>query len=105
MRWKIVWPWHAVQLRSGVLPKKDPINFLQHNVVHLILNERRLLENIKNVAKTSKKEHLVDAITSCLSAKFKAKEMVEEVKKLVKAKEIHEKTKEVNAQVVDEGGP
>ncbi|XP_077454764.1 peptidyl-prolyl cis-trans isomerase FKBP3-like [Stigmatopora argus] len=59
----------ADQLRSDDLPKKDLINFLQDNAAHLLLNEHRLLGNIKNVSKTAKKEQLVDAITNCLSPK------------------------------------
>ncbi|XP_077477458.1 peptidyl-prolyl cis-trans isomerase FKBP3-like [Stigmatopora argus] len=69
MRQEPVRSWTAEQLRSDDLPKKDLINFLQDNAAHSFLNEHRLLENIKNVAKTSKKKQLVDTITSCLSAK------------------------------------
>ncbi|XP_077578003.1 peptidyl-prolyl cis-trans isomerase FKBP3-like isoform X2 [Stigmatopora nigra] len=61
--------WAAGQLRSDNLPKKDLIKFSQDNASHSFLNEHRLLGNIKNVAKTAKKEQLVDTITSCLSAK------------------------------------
>ncbi|XP_077473211.1 uncharacterized protein LOC144086905 isoform X2 [Stigmatopora argus] len=61
----------AEQHRSDGLPKKDRIKFSQDNAAHSFLNEHRLLGNIKNVAKTAKKEQLVDAITSCLSAKSK----------------------------------
>ncbi|XP_077468219.1 uncharacterized protein sacs isoform X6 [Stigmatopora argus] len=53
------------QLRSDHLPKKDLIKFSQDT----FLNEHGLLGNIKNGAITAKKEQLVDAITSCLSAK------------------------------------
>ncbi|XP_077478078.1 peptidyl-prolyl cis-trans isomerase FKBP3-like isoform X5 [Stigmatopora argus] len=53
------------QLRSDDLPKKDPIKFSQDT----FLNEQGLLRNIKNGAITAKKEQLVDAIMSCLSAK------------------------------------
>ncbi|XP_077473323.1 peptidyl-prolyl cis-trans isomerase FKBP3-like isoform X2 [Stigmatopora argus] len=63
------------QLRSDDLPKKDPIKFSQDT----FLNEHGFLGNIKNGAITAKKEQLVDAITSCLSAKFKATDTVEEV--------------------------
>ncbi|XP_077457289.1 peptidyl-prolyl cis-trans isomerase FKBP3-like isoform X2 [Stigmatopora argus] len=58
------------QLRSDALPKKDLIKFSQDT----FLNEHGLLGNIKN-----------GAITSCLSAKFKATDTVEEVT-AVKAK-------------------
>ncbi|XP_077468328.1 peptidyl-prolyl cis-trans isomerase FKBP3-like [Stigmatopora argus] len=59
----------AEQRRSDDLLKKDLINVLQDNAAHSFLNEHRLLGNIKNVAKTTKKDQLVDAISSCLSAK------------------------------------
>ncbi|XP_077457839.1 peptidyl-prolyl cis-trans isomerase FKBP3-like [Stigmatopora argus] len=38
-------------------------NFSQDDAAHSSLNEHRLLGNIKNVAKTTRKGHLVDAIT------------------------------------------
>ncbi|XP_077482914.1 uncharacterized protein LOC144093356 [Stigmatopora argus] len=57
----------AEQLRSDDLPKKDLIKLSQDNAAHSLLNEHRLLGNIKNVAKTAKKEHLVNAITTSLS--------------------------------------
>ncbi|XP_077459422.1 peptidyl-prolyl cis-trans isomerase FKBP3-like isoform X2 [Stigmatopora argus] len=67
----------AKQRRIDDLPKKDLIKLSQDNAGHSVLNEHRLLGNIKNVAK---KEQLVDTISSCLSAKgFQATEMVEEV--------------------------
>ncbi|XP_077469994.1 peptidyl-prolyl cis-trans isomerase FKBP3-like isoform X1 [Stigmatopora argus] len=53
------------QLRSDDLPKKDLIKFSQDT----FLNEQGLLRNIKNGAVRAKKEQLVDAIMSCLSAK------------------------------------
>ncbi|XP_077465809.1 peptidyl-prolyl cis-trans isomerase FKBP3-like [Stigmatopora argus] len=60
----------AEPLRSDDLPKKDLIKFSQDNAAPSFLNEHRLLGNIKNVVtKTTKKEQLIDAITSCLSAK------------------------------------
>ncbi|XP_077453302.1 peptidyl-prolyl cis-trans isomerase FKBP3-like [Stigmatopora argus] len=61
--------WIGEQLRSDNLPKKDLIKLLQDNAVPSLLNEHRLLGNIKNVVKTAKKEQRVDAKTSCLSAK------------------------------------
>ncbi|XP_077584138.1 peptidyl-prolyl cis-trans isomerase FKBP3-like [Stigmatopora nigra] len=54
----------AELLKSDDLPKKDPIKFFQNNAAHSFLNEHRLLENIENVAVTTKKEQLVGAITS-----------------------------------------
>ncbi|XP_077461538.1 peptidyl-prolyl cis-trans isomerase FKBP3-like isoform X2 [Stigmatopora argus] len=68
------------------------------------LNERRVLGNIKNVAKTAKKEQLVDAIMSRLSAKGLKPRRLEEVTKQVKAVKINQKTKGM-AEVVDQVGP
>ncbi|XP_077459424.1 peptidyl-prolyl cis-trans isomerase FKBP3-like isoform X4 [Stigmatopora argus] len=88
----------AKQRRIDDLPKKDLIKLSQDNAGHSVLNEHRLLGNIKNVAK---KEQLVDTISSCLSAKgFQATEMVEEVTRQVKAVKIDAKTKEVKAEIV-----
>ncbi|XP_077448639.1 peptidyl-prolyl cis-trans isomerase FKBP3-like [Stigmatopora argus] len=75
--------WSAEQVRSDNLPKKDLINILQDNAAYSFLKDHRLLGNIENVAKTAIKEQIVDAITSCLSAK--ATEMVEKMTKQVKA--------------------
>ncbi|XP_077475053.1 peptidyl-prolyl cis-trans isomerase FKBP3-like isoform X4 [Stigmatopora argus] len=73
------------QLRSDDLPKKDPIKFSQDT----FLNEHGLLGNIKNAAITAKKEQLVDAITSCLSAKGLKPRMymVEEVTAVKKSRQ------------------
>ncbi|XP_077584371.1 peptidyl-prolyl cis-trans isomerase FKBP3-like [Stigmatopora nigra] len=64
------------------------------------LNEHRMLGNIKNVAKTTKKEQLVGAIMSCLSAECLKPQRVKEVKAFKTVE-----TKEVKAEVVDEGPP
>ncbi|XP_077472252.1 peptidyl-prolyl cis-trans isomerase FKBP3-like [Stigmatopora argus] len=103
MSQELVRQWTAEQLRSDDLPKKNLIKVLRDNAAHSFLNDHRLLGNIKNVAKTAKKEQLVDAIMSCLSAKCKTTE-TEEVTKQVKAVKI-DKTKEVKAEVLDELGP
>ncbi|XP_068947878.1 peptidyl-prolyl cis-trans isomerase FKBP3 isoform X2 [Petaurus breviceps papuanus] len=53
--------WSAEQLSSEALPKKDIIKFLQDNGSDSFLAEHKLLGNIKNVAKTANKDHLVTA--------------------------------------------
>ncbi|XP_077466523.1 peptidyl-prolyl cis-trans isomerase FKBP3-like [Stigmatopora argus] len=73
--------WTAEQLRSDDLPKKDLLKFLHDNATHLFLDERRLPGNIKNVAKTAKKEQHV-------RKRCKATKTVEKVK----AAKIDEKT-------------
>ncbi|XP_077459519.1 peptidyl-prolyl cis-trans isomerase FKBP3-like isoform X2 [Stigmatopora argus] len=92
MNQEVVWESIAKQLRIDDLPTKDPIKLSQDNAGHSFLNVRRLLGNIKNVAK---KEQLFDPISSCLSAKFKATDDGRGDKQ----------TKEVKAEVVDEGPP
>ncbi|MEQ2208012.1 FK506-binding protein 2B, partial [Xenoophorus captivus] len=70
------------------------------------LNEHKLLGNIKNVAKTAKKEQLVIAYNQLFESKrFKGTDPVEDVSELVKAVKIEEKPKEVKAEAVDEGPP
>ncbi|XP_044773694.1 peptidyl-prolyl cis-trans isomerase FKBP3 isoform X4 [Neomonachus schauinslandi] len=51
--------WTVEQLRSEQLPKKDIIKFLQDHGSDSFLAEHKLLGNIKNVAKTANKDHLV----------------------------------------------
>ncbi|XDC87009.1 hypothetical protein R6Z07F_018182 [Ovis aries] len=53
--------WTVEQLRSEQLPKKDIIKFLQDHGSDSFLAEHKLLGNIKNVAKTANKDHLVTA--------------------------------------------
>ncbi|XP_077568201.1 peptidyl-prolyl cis-trans isomerase FKBP3-like [Stigmatopora nigra] len=79
MNQELVPAWTAEQLRSDHLSKKNPIKLSQDTAAHSFLNEHRLLGNIKNGDITVKKEQLVDAITNCLSAKFKATGSMEEV--------------------------
>ncbi|CAJ1077383.1 peptidyl-prolyl cis-trans isomerase FKBP3 [Xyrichtys novacula] len=98
--------WSDDQLKSDDLPKKDIIKFIQDNAAHSFLNEHKLLGNIKNVAKTAKKEQLIIAYNQLfLSKRFKGTEPVEEVTEKVKAVKIDEKPKEVKTEVVDEGPP
>ncbi|XP_054474776.1 peptidyl-prolyl cis-trans isomerase FKBP3 [Anoplopoma fimbria] len=96
--------WSDEQLKSDDLPKKDVIKFIQDNAAHSFLNEHKLLGNIKNVAKTAKKEQLLNAYNQLFESKrFKGTEPVEEVTEQVRTVKIEEKPKDV--EVVDEGPP
>ncbi|XP_068565058.1 peptidyl-prolyl cis-trans isomerase FKBP3 [Cebidichthys violaceus] len=97
--------WSDEQLKSDDLPKKDLIKFIQDNAAHSFLNEHKLLGNIKNVAKTAKKEQLIIAYNQLFESKrFKGTEPVEEVTEQVRTVKIEEKPKEAT-EVVDEGPP
>uniref|UniRef100_G3PH93 peptidylprolyl isomerase n=1 Tax=Gasterosteus aculeatus TaxID=69293 RepID=G3PH93_GASAC len=61
--------WSDEQLKSDDLPKKDIIKFIQDNAAHSFLNEQKLLGNIKNVAKTAKKEQLIAAYNHLFESK------------------------------------
>ncbi|XP_045917414.1 peptidyl-prolyl cis-trans isomerase FKBP3 isoform X2 [Micropterus dolomieu] len=70
------------------------------------LNEHKLLGNIKNVAKTAKKEQLIIAYNHLFQSKrFKGTEPVEEVTEQVRVVKIEDKPKEAKAEAVDEGPP
>ncbi|XP_063079004.1 peptidyl-prolyl cis-trans isomerase FKBP3 [Engraulis encrasicolus] len=96
--------WDDEQLKSDDLPKKDLIKFIQDNAAHSFLSEHKLMGNIKNVAKTAKKEQLIEAYNQLFESKrFKGTE-VEEVTQSVKAVKIEDKPK-TEEVVVDEGPP
>ncbi|KAG7509214.1 peptidyl-prolyl cis-trans isomerase FKBP3 [Solea senegalensis] len=98
--------WSDEQLKSDDLPKKDIIKFIQDNAAHSFLNEHKLLGNIKNVAKTAKKEQLIVAYSQLFESKrFKGTEPVEEVTEQVKQVKIEDKPKEAKTEVVYEGPP
>ncbi|XP_028996966.1 peptidyl-prolyl cis-trans isomerase FKBP3 [Betta splendens] len=98
--------WTDEQLKSDDFSKKDIIQFIQDNATHSFLNEHKLLGNMKNVAKTAKKEQLVIAYNQLFESKsFKGTEPVENVTEQIKAVKIEEKPQEVKAEVVDEGPP
>nr|2KFV_A Chain A, FK506-binding protein 3 [Homo sapiens] len=61
--------WTVEQLRSEQLPKKDIIKFLQEHGSDSFLAEHKLLGNIKNVAKTANKDHLVTAYNHLFETK------------------------------------
>ncbi|KAB5539889.1 hypothetical protein PHYPO_G00094370 [Pangasianodon hypophthalmus] len=97
--------WSNEKLNSEEIPKKDLIKFLQDNASHSFLVEHKLMGNIKNVAKTAKKEQLIVAYDQLFESKrFKGTE-VEQVTEEVKAVKIDEKPKETKTEVVDEGPP
>ncbi|KAK3516534.1 hypothetical protein QTP70_021737 [Hemibagrus guttatus] len=97
--------WSDDQLNNEEIPKKDLIKFLQDSASQSFLVEHKLMGNIKNVAKTAKKEQLVDAYRQLFESKrFKGTE-VEQVIEEVKAVKIEEKSKETKTEVVDEGPP
>ncbi|CAM9830926.1 peptidyl-prolyl cis-trans isomerase FKBP3 isoform X1 [Lampetra fluviatilis] len=53
--------WTSEQLAGDGVSKKDVIVFLQEHASEAFLAEQKLLGNLKNVAKTAKKEHLAQA--------------------------------------------
>ncbi|XP_068947877.1 peptidyl-prolyl cis-trans isomerase FKBP3 isoform X1 [Petaurus breviceps papuanus] len=100
--------WSAEQLSSEALPKKDIIKFLQDNGSDSFLAEHKLLGNIKNVAKTANKDHLVTAYNHLFeSQRFKGTETVAKVTEQVKTVKLdEEKSKEVKPEgTLDEGPP
>ncbi|KAM4633437.1 peptidyl-prolyl cis-trans isomerase FKBP3 [Polymixia lowei] len=98
--------WSDEQLKSDDLPKKDIIKFIQDNAAHSFLAEHKLMGNIKNVAKTAKKEQLIVAYNQLFESKrFKGTEPIEEVTEQVKTVKIEDKAKEAKTEVVDEGPP
>ncbi|KAL7888283.1 hypothetical protein AOLI_G00032570 [Acnodon oligacanthus] len=100
--------WSDEKLKSDDVPKKDVIKFIQDNASHSFLAEHKLLGNIRNVAKTAKKEQLIVAYNQLFATKrFKGTE-VEEVTQDVKAVKIEDKSKQTKtdvAEVVNEGPP
>ncbi|KPP62977.1 peptidyl-prolyl cis-trans isomerase FKBP3-like, partial [Scleropages formosus] len=95
--------WSEEQLRSDDLPKKDIIRFLQDNATQSFLAEHKLMGNIKNVAKTAKKEGLVLAYNQLFESKrFKGTEPEKEATDEVKEVKSDSKPKESKAEPVDE---
>ncbi|XP_039546086.1 peptidyl-prolyl cis-trans isomerase FKBP3-like [Pimephales promelas] len=87
------------------VPKKELIKFIQDNGAHSFLAEHKLLGNIKNVAKTAKKEQLIEAYNQLFESKrFKGTE-VELVTEEVQAVKIHDNPKDIKTETVDEGPP
>ncbi|KAG1941783.1 peptidyl-prolyl cis-trans isomerase FKBP2 [Pimephales promelas] len=74
-------------------------------MIHDFLAEHKLLGNIKNVAKTAKKEQLIEAYNQLFESKrFKGTE-VELVTEEVQAVKIHDNPKDIKTETVDEGPP
>ncbi|KAF4099971.1 peptidyl-prolyl cis-trans isomerase FKBP3 [Onychostoma macrolepis] len=97
--------WSEEQLKSEEVPKKDLIKFIQDNAAHSFLAEHKLLGNIKNVAKTAKKEQLLEAYEQLFeSRRFKGSEM-DVVTEQVQAAKISDAPKEAKMEPVDEGPP
>ncbi|KAG9282901.1 peptidyl-prolyl cis-trans isomerase FKBP3 [Astyanax mexicanus] len=97
--------WSDETLKGEDVPKKDLIKFIQDNACHSFLAEHKLMGNIKNVAKTAKKEQLIVAYNQLFESKrFKGTE-VEQVTEDVKAVKIDDTPKESKTEVVDEGPP
>ncbi|XP_048840862.1 peptidyl-prolyl cis-trans isomerase FKBP3 [Brienomyrus brachyistius] len=98
--------WSDEQLQSDDLPKKDIIKFLQDNAAQSFLAEHKLLGNIKNVAKTAKKDRLTVAYNKLFESKrFKGTDPVEEVTEEMKEVKIENKPKESKVDPADEGPP
>ncbi|XP_051730301.1 peptidyl-prolyl cis-trans isomerase FKBP3 isoform X2 [Ctenopharyngodon idella] len=97
--------WNEEQLKTEEVAKKELIKFIQDNAAHSFLAEHKLLGNIKNVAKTAKKEQLIEAYNQLFESKrFKGTE-VELVTEEVQAVKIHDTPKESKIEAVDEGPP
>ncbi|KAL0967683.1 hypothetical protein UPYG_G00255550 [Umbra pygmaea] len=97
--------WSDEQLKCDDLPKKDIIKFIQDNAAHSFLAEHKLLGNIKNVAKTAKKEQLIIAYNDLFEGKrFLGSEPIEDVTEHAKNLKIDDKPKEV-VEILDEGPP
>ncbi|KAG1941787.1 peptidyl-prolyl cis-trans isomerase FKBP3-like [Pimephales promelas] len=101
----LVRAWTDEQLKTEEVPKKELIKFIQDNGAHSFLAEHKLLGNIKNVAKTAKKEQLIEAYNQLFESKrFKGTE-VELVTEEVQAVKIHDNPKDIKTETVDEGPP
>ncbi|XP_056402727.1 peptidyl-prolyl cis-trans isomerase FKBP3 [Hyla sarda] len=100
--------WSKEQLQSEELSKKDVITFLQTNASEAFLAEHKLLGNIKNVAKTAKKDQLITAYEKLfLTKQFKGKDVVAKVTKDVKDLKVSDgkSTETKQEEVVDDGPP
>uniref|UniRef100_A0A673V9A7 FKBP3 basic tilted helix bundle domain-containing protein n=1 Tax=Suricata suricatta TaxID=37032 RepID=A0A673V9A7_SURSU len=96
-------PFHSEQL-----PKKDIFKFLQDHSSDSFLAEHKLLRNIKNVAKTANKDHMVTAYNHLFESKcFKGTESISKVPEQVKNVKLNEdKPKETKSEeTLDEGPP
>ncbi|KAM9293957.1 peptidyl-prolyl cis-trans isomerase FKBP3 [Gastrophryne carolinensis] len=99
--------WSNEQLHSEELAKKDVIAFLQEHASDSFLAEHKLLGNVKNVAKTAKKDQLASAYNKLYETKrFKGMDSMDNVTKDVKNLKVDEVKPEAKPEeVVDEGPP
>ncbi|KAM5129086.1 peptidyl-prolyl cis-trans isomerase FKBP3 [Mantella aurantiaca] len=100
--------WSEEQLHSDELPKKDVITFLQQHASESFLAEHKLLGNIKNVAKTAKKDQLIVAYNKLFESKrFKGTDSADSVAKQVKDLKIDDgkPADSKKEEVIDEGPP
>ncbi|XP_077319682.1 peptidyl-prolyl cis-trans isomerase FKBP3 [Lithobates pipiens] len=99
--------WSEEQLHNDDLSKKDVIVFLQQHSSESFLAEHKLLGNVKNVAKTANKDHLITAYNKLFETKrFKGTDGAEGLTRQVKDLKVDdEKQAETKIEVVDEGPP
>nr|XP_033807510.1 peptidyl-prolyl cis-trans isomerase FKBP3 [Geotrypetes seraphini] len=100
--------WTNEQLKSEDLPKKEIIKFLQEQGSDSFLAEHKLLGNIKNVAKTAKKDQLIAAYNQLFEKKcFKSTVNVDNVsEKLMNVKiDDDKKPKESKPEETVQEGP
>uniref|UniRef100_A0A7N9DF18 peptidylprolyl isomerase n=1 Tax=Macaca fascicularis TaxID=9541 RepID=A0A7N9DF18_MACFA len=88
------------------LPKKDIIKFLQEHGTDSFLAKHKLLGNIKHVAETANKDHLVTAYNHLFETKhFKGTESISKVSKLKNVKLNEDKPKETKSEETLDKGP
>ncbi|XP_029454329.1 peptidyl-prolyl cis-trans isomerase FKBP3 [Rhinatrema bivittatum] len=100
--------WSDEQLRNEDLSKKDIIKFLQSHGSDSFLAEHKLLGNIKNVAKTAKKDQLIAAYNQLFEKKsFKGTASVDNVSEQVMNVKIDDKKPKESKpeETVQEGPP
>ncbi|KAJ1104051.1 hypothetical protein NDU88_001466 [Pleurodeles waltl] len=100
--------WSEEQLKNDDLPKKDIIKYLQDHGSESFLAEHKLQGNIKNVAKTAKKDQLIAAYNELFQNKrFKGIDTIAKVTEQVKNVKLDEDApqKSKPEEIVDEGPP
>uniref|UniRef100_A0A096P2M4 peptidylprolyl isomerase n=1 Tax=Papio anubis TaxID=9555 RepID=A0A096P2M4_PAPAN len=92
--------------RLEQLPKKGIIKFLQEHGSDSFLAKHKLLGNIKRVAETANKDHLVTAYNHLFETKhFKGTESISKVSKLKNVKLNEDKPKETKSEETLDKGP
>ncbi|XP_042194288.1 peptidyl-prolyl cis-trans isomerase FKBP3 [Callorhinchus milii] len=99
--------WSEEQLKGDDVSKKEMIQFLQERASEPFLSEHKLMGNIKNVAKTAKKEQLIIAYNQLFESKrFKGTEEVTQQLKDVNIGPAKDKPKDKKPEeIVPEGPP